>query len=380
MMRLIIRACCFFAARLSAKRFACAAGTASSRPTGNRSNLIYTAAHLGHRPDSFRVLRVIPRIITLGGAGLRSCPAAYAMKIVLAGATGFLGRPLTEALAADGHELVGLTRKPRSGGGFREVAWQPDGTAGPWAAEIDGADVVVNLAGESIAGGRWTAGRKRALRDSRLRSTASLVAAIDRAARRPALLLSSSAVGYYGPRGDERVDETTPPGDDFLSRLSVEWEHAAEAAAGRGTRVVRLRTGLVLESDGGALAAMLTPFKLGVGGPLGTGRQYWPWIHRHDWIALVRFLIARPDAEGPVNATAPEPVTNREFSKTLARVLERPSLFTAPALALRLAMGEMADALLLNGQRVVPARAVEMGFEFRYRELEPALREILKQA
>lgn len=299
------------------------------------------------------------------------------MKIVLAGATGFLGRPLTEALAADGHELVGLTRKPRDGG-FREVAWQPDGTAGPWAAEIDGADVVVNLAGESIADGRWTAERKRALRDSRLRSTGSLVAAIDSAARRPALLLSSSAVGYYGPRGDERVDETTPPGDDFLSHLSVEWEAAAQAASGRGTRVVRLRTGLVLERDGGALAAMLTPFKLGVGGPLGTGRQFWPWIHRHDWIALVRFLIARPDAEGAINATAPEPVTNEVFSRTLARVLGRPSLFRAPAFALRLAMGEMADALLLTGQRVMPRRALELGYRFQYTQLEPALTAILR--
>lgn len=301
------------------------------------------------------------------------------MKIVLAGATGFLGRPLTEALAADGHELVGLTRKPRTGGGFREVAWQPDGTAGPWAAEIDGADAVVNLAGESIAEGRWTAERKRALRDSRLRSTGSLVAAIAGATRAPSLLLSSSAVGYYGPHGDEPVDETTPAGDDFLARLSVEWEHAAQAAAALGTRVVLLRTGLVLEKDGGALAAMLTPFKLGVGGPLGNGRQYWPWIHRHDWIELVRFLVARPDAEGPVNATAPEPVPNEVFSKTLARVLGRPCLFRAPAFALRLAMGEMADALLLKGQRVVPATAVEMGFEFRYRDLEPALRDILRQ-
>ncbi len=301
------------------------------------------------------------------------------MKIVLAGATGFLGQPLTRALAADGHELVRLTRRPRADAGVREAAWQPDGTAGGWAAEIDGADVVVNLAGESIAGGRWTAERKRALRDSRLRSTGSLVAAIAQARRRPALLLSSSAVGYYGPRGDEIVDEATPAGDDFLARLSVEWENAAEAAAAHGTRVVRLRTGVVLERDGGALAAMLTPFRLGVGGPLGSGRQYWPWIHRHDWIAMVQFLIARPDADGTVNGTAPEPATNEMFSKTLARVLRRPCLFKAPAFALRLAMGEMADALLLQGQRVVPARAVEMGFKFRYRELEPALRDILKQ-
>jgi uncharacterized protein len=299
------------------------------------------------------------------------------VKIVLAGATGFLGRPLTQALAADGHQLVRLTRNPRGGSDAREVAWQPDGTAGPWAAEIDGAEVVVNLAGESIAEGRWTDERKRALRESRLHSTASLVAAIERASRRPLLVLSSSAVGYYGPRGDEPIDETTPPGDDFLARLSLAWEHAAQAARGGGTRVVLLRTGIVLEKDGGALAAMLTPFKLGVGGPLGSGRQYWPWIHRDDWVALVRFLIARSDADGPFNATAPEPVTNEVFSKTLADVLGRPCVFRAPAFALRLAMGEMADALLLKGQRVVPARATDLGFEFRYRRLEPALRDIL---
>lgn len=300
------------------------------------------------------------------------------MKIVLAGATGFLGRPLTEALAADGHELVGLTRRPRPNADVREVAWQPDGTAGSWAAEVDGADVVVNLAGESIADGRWTAERKRALRDSRLRSTGSLVAAIAGATRAPSLLLSSSAVGYYGPHGDEPVDETTPAGDDFLARLSVEWEHAAQAAAAHGIRVVLLRTGLVLEKDGGALAAMLTPFKLGVGGPLGNGRQYWPWIHRHDWTELVRFLVAQPAAEGPVNATAPEPVTNEVFSKTLARVLGRPCLFRAPAFALRLAMGEMADALLLKGQRVVPKRALELGYRFQYTQLESALASLLR--
>jgi uncharacterized protein (TIGR01777 family) len=242
---------------------------------------------------------------------------------------------------------------------------------------IDGADVVVNLAGESIAEGRWTDARKQALRDSRLLSTRSLVAAIGRAARRPSLLLSSSAVGYYGPRGDEPVDERDGPGSDFLATLSVEWENAANEAASAATRVVLVRTGLVLERDGGALAAMLTPFKLGVGGPVGDGRQYWPWIHRDDWVALVQFLIAHPGAGGPVNATAPTPVTNEEFSRTLARALGRPCLFRAPGFALRLAMGEMADALLLKGQRVVPTRAVEMGYQFRYRDLKPALNAIL---
>lgn len=301
------------------------------------------------------------------------------MRIVLAGATGFLGRPLMNALTAGRHELVSLTRRPRGIDGVREVSWIPDGAAGPWAEVVDGADVVVNLAGESIADGRWTEARKRALRDSRLLSTRSLVAAIGRATRRPALLLSSSAVGFYGPRGDEQVDERDGAGSDFLATLSVEWEEAANRAADHGTRVVLVRTGLVLEKDGGALAAMLTPFKLGGGGPLGSGRQYWPWIHRDDWVALAQFLIAHASASGPVNATAPTPVTNEEFSKTLARTLHRPCVFRAPAFVLRLAMGEMADALLLTGQRVVPTRAVEMGFQFSYRDLEPALKAILTE-
>lgn len=301
------------------------------------------------------------------------------MRIVLAGASGFLGRALVRTLAADGHELILLTRRPKGGaGGLREVAWQPDGTARAWADVVDGAGAVVNLAGESIAEGRWTANRKAALIESRLLSTRSLVAAIDGAKARPPLLLSSSAVGYYGPHEDEVVTEAEGPGDDFLARLAAEWEHAAQAAESGGTRVVLVRTGLVLAGDGGALKAMLTPFRFGVGGPLGSGAQYWSWIHRTDWVALMRFLLAHPTLQGPINATAPTPVTNEEFSRTLARVLRRPCLFRVPAFALRLAMGEMADALLLTGQRVVPARAQEIGFRFEYETLEPALRAILR--
>jgi uncharacterized protein len=300
------------------------------------------------------------------------------MRIVLAGASGFLGRPLVEALAADGHELATLTRRPRGrSGAIREVAWQPDGTAGAWANAIDGADAVVNLAGESIADGKWTPERKAALTDSRLLSTRSLVAAIERARTRPRLLLSSSAVGYYGPRGDELVTEQDGPGGDFLARLSVAWEQAAQGAAKDGTRVVLLRTGLAIELGGGALGPMLLPFRLGVGGPMGRGDQYWPWIHRRDWIDLTRLLLTHPTVSGPVNATAPNPVTNEDFSRVLARVLHRPCLFRVPAFALRLAMGEMADALILKGQRVVPSKALELGFRFEYETLEPALSAIL---
>ena len=301
------------------------------------------------------------------------------MKIVLAGASGFLGRPLVGRLSADGHDVVVLTRRPNAAAtGHREVAWQPDGTAGRWAGALDGADAVVNLAGESIAGRRWTAARKAALTESRLLSTRSLVAAINLANVPPIVLVSSSAIGFYGPRGDEIVTEAEGAADDFLGRLSLEWEHAAQAAESGGTRVVLVRTGLVLERDGGALKPMLLPFQLGVGGPVGSGTQYWSWIHRADWIALTSFLLTHPNVQGPVNATAPVPVTNEEFSRTLARVLRRPNLFRAPAFVLRLAMGEMADALILTGQRVVPARAQEMGFKFEYETLEPALRAILR--
>jgi len=300
------------------------------------------------------------------------------MRIVLAGASGFLGRALVRTLAGDGHQLALLTRRPQGIVGLREVVWQPDGTARAWADIVDGAGAVVNLAGESIAEGRWTAGRKAALIESRLLSTRSLVAAIEDAKARPPLLVSSSAVGYYGPHGDEMVTEADGPGDDFLGRLSAEWEHAAQAAESGGTRVVLVRTGLVIERDGGALKAMLPLFSFGLGGPLGSGSQYWSWIHRADWVAMVRFVLAHPTLQGPINATAPVPVTNEEFSRTLARVLRRPGLFRAPAFVLRLAMGEMADALLLNGQRVVPARAQEMAFRFAYETLEPALRAILR--
>jgi len=301
------------------------------------------------------------------------------MRFVLAGASGFLGRPLVRGLLADGHDVVVLTRRRnKAASGHRDVGWQPDGTAGPWAEVLDGADGVVNLAGESIAGGRWTPARKAAITESRLLSTRSLVAAINLAKVRPPVLVSGSAVGFYGPHDEEVVTEADGAADDFLGRLSLEWERAAQAAESGGTRVVLVRTGLVLERDGGALKAMLPPFQLGVGGPLGAGTQYWPWIHRADWIALTRFLLARPNAHGPVNATAPIPVTNEEFSRTLARVLRRPCLFRAPAFVLRVAMGEMADALLLTGQRVAPARAHELGFRFRYETLEPALRAIFR--
>jgi uncharacterized protein len=297
------------------------------------------------------------------------------MKIAIAGGTGFLGRPLAEALAADGHDVLilsrGAARDP--GRGMRAVTWTPDGTAGAWAREIDGAGAVVNLAGESIGAGRWTIAQKERIVDSRLRATRSLALAIGQAAQPPAVLVSGSAVGYYGPRGDERVTEEAPAGRDFLAGVCVQWEAEAARAASARTRVVLLRTGLALERDGGALPQMLPPFKFGVGGPVGSGRQYWPWIHRDDWISLVRSVIATPSVAGAVNGTAPNPVTNADFARALGRALRRPAFMPAPAFALRMLLGEMAEGLLLSGQRAVPARALQAGFTFRYTTLDEAL-------
>ena len=299
------------------------------------------------------------------------------MKIVITGATGFLGRPLTTALVRDGHDLIVLTRGPASlAAGARAVAWDPNGEAGPWAAEIDGAGAVVNLAGESIAGKRWTDAQKQRILDSRVLATRSLAAAIRAAAAPPPVFISGSAVGYYGPLGDETATEDRPAGSDFLAHVCERWEQEAMRAASDRTRVTCIRTGIVLEKDGGALPQMLAPFRFGAGGPVGSGRQYWPWIHRDDWIALVRWAIATPAAAGALNATAPHPVTNAEFARALGRAMHRPAFMPAPGFALRLLLGEMADALLLSGQNAVPAKATRAGFQFHYRELDEALRAI----
>jgi uncharacterized protein (TIGR01777 family) len=295
------------------------------------------------------------------------------VRIVIAGGTGLLGAALVTALRHDGHDIVVLTRRPAGDG---QVTWTPDGTVGPWARALDGAAAVVNLTGESIAASRWTDARKRALVDSRVRPTRSLVEAARRVAHPPAALIQGSGLGYYGPRGDEPVTEDTPPGADFLARTCVAWEQSAAPIAAAGVRLAWLRTGPVLATEGGVLERMLLPFRLGVGGPFGDGRPYLPWIHRSDWVDLVRWILATPSASGPFNASAPEPVTNEAFAATLGRVLRRPHLLRAPAFALRAVLGEMAD-VVLTGQRAVPARALASGFRFRFPSLEPALRDLL---
>jgi uncharacterized protein (TIGR01777 family) len=303
------------------------------------------------------------------------------MRTVIAGGSGFLGRPLARRLSADGHDVVILTRGISStidNGRVRTVQWTPDGGSGAWAAELEGAGAVVNLAGESIAGRRWTAAQKGRILDSRRLATRSIVAAIRRADIPPPVLVNGSAVGYYGPHGDDLVTEDARAGADFLAQVCVQWEEEAERASSDHTRIVCIRTGLVLEKDGGALPQMLFPFRIGAGGPVGSGHQYWPWIHRDDWIALVLWAIRSSGTSGPVNATAPEPVTNLEFARALGRAMHRPAFIPAPAFALRLLLGEMADGLLLAGQRAIPQRAQRAGFAFRYAHVDDALRAIFK--
>ena len=294
------------------------------------------------------------------------------MKVVVTGGTGFLGSALVNRLRHDRHDVTVLTRNPRAPG---EVQWNPAVARGPWTSTIDGADAVIHLAGAPIAEGRWTERRKAAIRDSRVESTNTIVAAIASARRPPGVLSSGSAIGIYGDRGDDTVTEETPPGSGFLAAVCVEWERGTLAVP-PATRLVLLRTGVALDRSGGALPMMAMPFRFFAGGPIGSGRQYVSWIHRDDWVELTCWCVATAAVSGPLNVTAPNPVTNREFARTLGRVLRRPAFIPTPAFALRLALGEMADEMLLSGQRVLPAKALAHGFTFRYPTLEAALREI----
>lgn len=304
------------------------------------------------------------------------------MIIVIAGGTGFLGGPLAEMYAEDGHEVRVLSRTVPSGEtrhdpgtgvpGITRVGWIPDGSAGAWSPALDGADAVINLAGESLAAKRWNDATKRAIYDSRILATRSLVAALRGLTTPPPVFISGSAVGYYGACDNRPLSERDSAGSDFLARLCVDWEKEAQPAADL-TRVVLIRTGIVLERSGGALPEMMKPFRFFVGGPLGSGRQYVSWIHRLDWVEMVRWLVQTPEVRGPVNLTAPHPVTNRQLSRAIGHALRRPSLLPVPGFALKVVVGEFAESLV-TGQRVIPAAAQQAGYHFRYSELDQAFR------
>jgi uncharacterized protein (TIGR01777 family) len=299
------------------------------------------------------------------------------VKVAVTGATGLIGSRLVAELCARGDEVLVLSRDPdraRRALGVGAERWDASAGAAP-ASALAGRDGVVHLAGENV-GQRWTAKARVAIRESRVAGTRNLVEGLRSAEPQPGVLVSSSAVGYYGARGDEAVDEATPPGDDFLARVCVDWERAATAAQDLGVRVVVVRTGVVLDRSGGALKRMLPPFRAGLGGPVAGGRQFVPWVHVDDVVGMMAAALHDDRWSGPVNATAPEPVTNREFSRALGRALRRPAILPVPGLAMGVLFGEMGQ-IVTTGQRAVPARARELGYDFRHPDLDDALRSAL---
>jgi uncharacterized protein (TIGR01777 family) len=293
------------------------------------------------------------------------------MHILITGATGFIGTALCARLMTSGHTLSALTRDPA-----RAAARLPGVRITASLDEARDVEAVVNLAGEPLADGRWNTVRKQAFRDSRLGTTRQLVAWMARQSVRPRVLVSGSAIGYYGPRDDTALDESAPPGDDFAAQLCRDWETEAMQAETLDVRTCRVRTGIVLGTQGGALAKMLPPFRLGAGGPMGDGTQWMSWIHRDDLVRMIQWLLEHDHAGGAYNGTAPTPVTNRAFATALGRALHRPAVLPTPAIALKLAFGEMAQ-LLLTGQRVLPAHALAEGFTFQFPTLDAALADLL---
>ncbi len=301
------------------------------------------------------------------------------MRVAVTGSTGLVGSAVVTALAGAGHEVVRVVRRGPAPG-EKAVRWDP-AKGEVDAAGFEGLDAVVHLAGENVGSGRWTPARKAAIRDSRVAGTRLLCDAVAGLARPPGTLVCASAIGYYGDRGEETLTEESPPGEGFLSGVCREWEAASETTARSGIRVVTLRIGVVLSANGGALSRMLPLFRVGLGGVMGTGKQYMSWISLDDLAGIVLHALACPDLRGPVNAVAPAPVTNREFTGALGNALSRPTPLPVPAFALRLAVGrEMADALLLASARVVPRRLEETGYRFRFPEINGALRYLTGEA
>jgi uncharacterized protein len=299
------------------------------------------------------------------------------MRVLLVGGSGLIGTSLAESLVRDSHQPVVLSRSPerqRPRPGVQVVGWDGQ-TLGSWVEELAKSDAVVNLAGESIFG-RWTAAKKRRLRGSRVGTSRLVADAFAAARRRPLVLVQASGINYYGDTGDAEVDESAPPGEDFLARLCVDWEAASAAVEPLGVRRPVLRTAPVLSRHGGSLAVLSRVFRAFAGGPLGDGRQWMPWVHEADEVGAIRFLLESPAATGPFNVVAPEPVRNRDFSRSLGEVLRRPSWLPAPRLGVKLLLGELGE-FLLGGQRAAPARLLALGFRFRFPALRPALANLL---
>lgn len=303
------------------------------------------------------------------------------MKIVMTGATGFIGKPLVSKLSAAGHELVILTRNPalakwQSTPKLQVLPWDSR-TAGKWSSSVDGADAVIHLAGESIAGKRWTAEQKEVLIKSRVDSTRAVVQAILAAKKKPKVLISGSAVGFYGAVEQGDVTENAGRGEGFLSEVCEAWEKETDLLKNTGVRVVLLRTGIVLERGGGALEKMEPPFRIFAGGPLGSGKQWFPWIHRDDEIGLIEFALTNDKVSGPLNAVSPNPLTMADFCKALGRALHRPSWAPVPAFMLKILLGEMSE-MLLTGQKAIPKAALDAGYSFKYQTADEALKAIFK--
>ncbi len=297
------------------------------------------------------------------------------MKVLITGASGLIGQALQRSFEDTGYELLLASRKEPTDD--QHIQWSiEEGFTDP--EKLEGIDAVVHLAGENVSGFRWTDDKKKAIRDSRVLGTRNVVDAISKLKKKPKVLVAASAIGFYGERGDEEVTESSAIGDNFLAGVSKEWEAESRRAEDAGIRTVLLRTGIVLSKDGGALATMLTPFKLGVGGVVGSGKQWMSWISLDDEIEVINFAIENENLRGAVNAVSPNPVTNEEFTKTLGEVLYRPTFLPLPEFAISMIFGEMGDALLLASTKVLPKRLEEAGFEFKYSELKAALEHATK--
>ena len=292
------------------------------------------------------------------------------MRILITGASGLIGQALQKSFAEKGHDLLLASRKEATDD--QHIQWSiEDGFAEP--EKLEGIDAVVHLAGESVSGLRWTDEKKKAIRDSRVLGTRNVVDAISKLKDKPKVFVAASAIGFYGERGDEEVTESSAAGDNFLAEVSKAWESESRRAEDAGIRTVLLRTGIVLSKDGGALATMLTPFKLGVGGVVGSGKQWMSWISLDDHVAAINYAIENENLRGAVNSVSPNPVTNEEFTKTLGEVLYRPTFLPLPEFAVSMVFGEMGDALLLTSTKVLPKRLEGVGFEFKYPELKAAI-------